>query len=385
MRRGDHVDERPGGGLVAARPLHRHVDLELTLDLRRRHVAPVVEDRHGLGEVPRADQAQHVGDRLAGRQVLAELADAPVETEFHLTGARRAGGAWASGAGGARRAGGACGAWRCWRCFGGGFGAGGLRGEGRFRQGPFGMIIGASQRDRPLITDADGEAGHEIGGLPGAFGDRGEAEPRVAHEDLAVGPEAGAGAGDLLRDAAELAQARPPGEAGPGAGLTMVRELARDTAAEAGRPGVTVPVHLDVQARGQGVDHRRPDAVQAAGSGVGAAAELAARVQPGHDQLDAGELGLRLDVDRNAAAVVAHLGGPVGAQDDLDPGAVPGQRLVHRVVEDLPQAVLQPTAIGGADVHSGPFADRVQALENGKMPGGISVRFGSRRGRCSGR
>ena len=207
---------------------------------------------------------------------------------------------------------------------------------------------------------------------------------RVAQEDLAVGPEPDAGAGDLLRDPADLAQARPPGEAGAGAGLAWSGELAGDAAAEAGRPGVAVPVHLDVQPRGQRVDHRRPDPVQAAGSGVGAAAELAARVQPGHDQLDAGELGLRLDVDRDAAAVVAHLGGPVGVQDDLDPGAVPGQRLVHRVVEDLPQAVLQPAAVGGADVHAGPFADRVQALEDGKVPGGIGVRFGSRRSRARG-
>ena len=263
----------------------------------------------------------------------------------------------------------------------GGFGGGGVRSAEHPGQCPFRRFIGATRSGRTFVADADGETGNEIGGLPGAFGDRGEAEPRVADEYLPVGPEPGAGAGDLLRDATELAQARPPGEAGAGAGLAVVRELAGDAAAEAGRPGVAVPVHLDVQARGQGVDHRGADAVQAAGGRVGAAAELAARVQPGHDQLDAGELGLRLDVDGDAAAVVAHLGGPVGVQDDLDPGAVPGQRLVHRVVEDLPQAVLQPAAVGGADVHPGPFADRVQAFENGKMPGGIGASVSSRRGR----
>ena len=47
--------------------------------------------------------------------------------------------------------------------------------------------------------------------------------------------------------------------------------------------------------------------MQAAGGGVGAAAELAAGVQLGDDDLDAGEPGLGLDVDRDAAAVVADL------------------------------------------------------------------------------
>jgi len=80
-------------------------------------------------------------------------------------------------------------------------------------------------------------------------------------------------------------------------------------------------------------------------------------VQPGHHQFHAGELGLALDVDRNAAAVVPDLGGIVRVQGHLDPGAVPGQRLVHGVVEDLPQAVLQPR-LSSTRVHAGTLAHR---------------------------
>ena len=39
-------------GVVAAAPAQRHVDVEVALHLGGRHVALVVEDRHGLGEVP---------------------------------------------------------------------------------------------------------------------------------------------------------------------------------------------------------------------------------------------------------------------------------------------------------------------------------------------
>ena len=65
--------------------------------------------------------------------------------------------------------------------------------------------------------------------------------------------------------------------------------------------------------------------MQAAGGRVRAAAELAAGVQLGHDDLDAGQAGLGLDVDRDAAAVVAHLDRAVVVQHDLDVVAVTGR------------------------------------------------------------
>ena len=63
------------------------------------------------------------------------------------------------------------------------------------------------------------------------------------------------------------------------------------------------------------------DAVQTAGGDVRAAAELAAGVQLGEDHLDAGQAGLGLLVDRDAAAVVVDLDRVVGVQGDLDRGA----------------------------------------------------------------
>ena len=81
---GDHVDERAQLGVVAGAPAHRDVDGQLALDLLRRHVALVVEQRHGLGEGVAALQPQDVGDRLVGGEELGELRDAAVVAELLL-------------------------------------------------------------------------------------------------------------------------------------------------------------------------------------------------------------------------------------------------------------------------------------------------------------
>ena len=51
--------------------------------------------------------------------------------------------------------------------------------------------------------------------------------------------------------------------------------------------------------------------------------------------------------------------------------AVPAERLVDGVVDDLPEAVHEPARVGRADVHAGALADRLESLEDGEMAGGI--------------
>jgi hypothetical protein len=58
--------------------------------------------------------------------------------------------------------------------------------------------------------------------------------------------------------------------------------------------------------------------VQAAGHRVGLAVELAAGVQRGQDDLERRALLDRVQVDRDAAAVVGHPDPAVGQQGDLD-------------------------------------------------------------------
>ena len=111
--------------------------------------------------------------------------------------------------------------------------------------------------------------------------------------------------------------------------------------------------------------------MQAAGSGVGAAAELAAGVQLGEDHLDAGQSGLGFDVHGDAAAVVVDLHGVVRVQDDLDVVAEAGQGLIDGVVDDFPQAVHQAAGVGGADVHARALADGLEAFQDREVPGGV--------------
>ena len=65
--------------------------------------------------------------------------------------------------------------------------------------------------------------------------------------------------------------------------------------------------------------------MQAAGHGIAAAAEFAARVQDGHDDLHGGLVLRRVHVDRDAAAVVDHLDPAVGLQNDFDVGQYPAR------------------------------------------------------------
>ncbi len=169
-------------------------------------------------------------------------------------------------------------------------------------------------------------------------------------EDVGVGPERDGRAGVV--------------------GRLLLRQRGGGHAAQVGLP-VHVPIapDLDVEVGRQRVDDGDADAVQAAGHLVAAAAELAAGVQDGEHDLD-GRLALALDdVDRDAATVVDDAHAAVGEQRDDDLAGVAGQRLVDGVVDDLVDQVVQTALAGGADVHAGALADRVQAFENGDRAG----------------
>ena len=71
-------------------------------------------------------------------------------------------------------------------------------------------------------------------------------------------------------------------------------------------------------------------------------------------------------VDRDAAAVVGDGQAPVARAPsvDLDAAGVAGDRLVHRIVDDLGGEVVERAVVGPADVHAGAAADRLEPLEH---------------------
>ena len=134
---------------------------------------------------------------------------------------------------------------------------------------------------------------------------------------------------------------------------------------------------LDLEQRGEGVDHGDADAVQAARGLVNLGVELAAGMQRAHDDFKRGLLReFRMRIDRDAAAVVGDGEEAVGRQFDADERRMSRQRLVHGVVDHLGEQVMQRLLVGAADVHAGAAADRLKSLQHLDVGGGIAG-FGS--------
>ena len=57
--------------------------------------------------------------------------------------------------------------------------------------------------------------------------------------------------------------------------------------------------------------------------------------------------------------------------------AIAGHRLVHGVVEQLGDEVVQGAAVGAADIHAGAAADRLEAFEHLDLGGVVVVAAGS--------
>ena len=151
---------------------------------------------------------------------------------------------------------------------------------------------------------------------------------------------------------------------------------------------------LDLEPRGQRVDHGDADAVQAARGLIDLGVEFAAGMQRAHDDFERGFLRkFRMRVDRNAAAIVRHGQEAVGAEFDLDEGGMAGQRLVHAIVDDFGEQVMQRLLVGAADIHAGPAPHRLEAFEHldvgrgvagfgaggarGDLEGGAALRLGA--------
>ena len=113
--------------------------------------------------------------------------------------------------------------------------------------------------------------------------------------------------------------------------------------------------------------------MQAAGGDVRAAAELAAGVQLGEDHLDAGQAGLGLLVDRDAAAVVVHLDRAVGVQGDLDAVRAPASASSTPLSMISHRQCIRPRVSVEPMYMPGPLADRLEALEDQEVVGVVGV------------
>ncbi len=211
---------------------------------------------------------------------------------------------------------------------------------------------------RTLVLEADLEAAvqkrHHLQPLEDRLGTEFD-----LFEDRRVGPERDARAGAPPRSVADHFE----------------RADRRAPVAKLHPVPLAVPVHFEHEPPGEGVHDRDADAVQAARDLVAGAAELAPGMQ--HREHHLGSrlvLVARVTVDRDAPPVVNHPAAAVGEQSDVDAGAVAGHRLVDRVVHHLRHEMVETARTGRADVHAGPLADRVEALEDRDVDGVVRRR-----------
>ena len=217
---------------------------------------------------------------------------------------------------------------------------------------------------RRLAAPADFDAAEQIGLRARHLEQALRLEGGLGAENLGVGLEADLGAAAVVD-------------------LAEVFELALGVAAlERHAVELLAARDLDLEPRGQRVDHGHADAVQAARGLIDLGVEFAAGMQRAHDDFERGLLRkFRMRIDRNAAAVVGDGQKPVGAELDLDEGGVAGQRLVHGVVDDFGEQMMQRLLVGAADIHAGPAADRLEAFQHLDIARGIAgFRAGTARG-----
>ncbi len=127
--------------------------------------------------------------------------------------------------------------------------------------------------------------------------------------------------------------------------------------------GGAVAAHLGNNLRGQGIHHRHAHAVQATGHLITVAAELAASMQDGQDNLERRNLHLRMLVYGDTAAIVYHRHRPVGVDSDVHLRTIPRERLVDGVVHHLVDQMMQTFRTGRPYVHARPLAHGLEAFE----------------------
>ena len=203
-----------------------------------------------------------------------------------------------------------------------------------------GVAVGVSDA---LVGEDDLQAAVQEGHLAETGGQSVVVVHRGLGEDVGVGPERDRGARVLcLTDLVQL-----------GFGLAVI---------EIDLVFLAIAAHLHFHLRGKGVHNGNADAMQTAGNLVAFTAEFAAGVQNGEHDLDGGDLLLGMLVHGNTAAVVLAGDGIVGMDGHLDGIAVPGQGLVHGVVDHLVNQVVQTAGAGGADVHARAFANSFKSF-----------------------
>src|SRR3989338_2985726 len=136
-----------------------------------------------------------------------------------------------------------------------------------------------------------------------------------------------------------------------------------------------VAMHLSKYFGRKRVDDGYTDPVQTARDFVPFASEFTPGVEHCHHCLERRDFCFRMDLDGNASAIVGDTYEIVGQKRYLDVVAKSTHRFVARIVEDLPDEMVQTGWTGRADVHSWPPSHRFETFEDGNVRGSVGALF----------
>ena len=126
-------------------------------------------------------------------------------------------------------------------------------------------------------------------------------------------------------------------------------------------------VNLNDQVVGERVDHRGSNAVQPSGNLVVAVVELSSSVEARHDHFQSRNPFVLMESHRNATSVVVDRHTVVVIQVHANLSAVAHQCLVHTVVHNLKDQVVQGRCILPTDVHAWTEPDGLKPLQDGDV------------------
>ena len=126
---------------------------------------------------------------------------------------------------------------------------------------------------------------------------------------------------------------------------------------------IAVPVNFHVQPLRERVYHRRTHTVKTAAGLVDRIVKLSTRMERGEDQARRGDT-LLVHPHGNSPSVVLHRGRTVRLQSHINGIAFPRQMLVHGIVHDLVDQMVEPFSGDAADVHARTFPDGLQPLQD---------------------
>ena len=127
-----------------------------------------------------------------------------------------------------------------------------------------------------------------------------------------------------------------------------------------------------IQPFGQSVDNRRTNTVETAACLIGRVVKLTSGVKGCEYKTFRGNAFL-VHAHGDTSAIIRNSGGAVFVQCHMDLTAKTGQMLVHRVVNNLIDEVVQALAGDTADVHAGTLADGFETFQHGNAVGIIRI------------